>query len=101
LKFLQVLFSISLIPVYRILIAILTLYLTSLTLYLTSLTLYLTSLTLYFYDFDIILDTLTSLFSGHRAPTCDISMSRSFLRSSPVQNYLERVTLYMTQLGKI
>ncbi|XP_053374220.1 anaphase-promoting complex subunit 1-like [Mercenaria mercenaria] len=37
--------------------------------------------------------------SGHRAPTCDISMSRSFCRASPTHNYLERVVLYMTQLG--
>ncbi|XP_052275462.1 anaphase-promoting complex subunit 1-like isoform X2 [Dreissena polymorpha] len=37
--------------------------------------------------------------SGHRAPTCDISMSKSYCRSSPTQNFLERVVLYMTQLG--
>ena len=37
--------------------------------------------------------------SGHRAPTCDISMSRSFCRASPTHNHLERVVLYMTQLG--
>ncbi|XP_052768449.1 anaphase-promoting complex subunit 1-like isoform X2 [Mya arenaria] len=37
--------------------------------------------------------------SGHRAPTCDISMSQSFHRSSPTQNYLERLVLYMTQIG--
>ncbi|WAR18257.1 APC1-like protein [Mya arenaria] len=36
---------------------------------------------------------------GHRAPTCDISMSQSFHRSSPTQNYLERLVLYMTQIG--
>ena len=37
---------------------------------------------------------------GHRAPTCDISMSRSFCRASPTHNHLERVVLYMTQLGE-
>ncbi|CAG2230501.1 APC1 [Mytilus edulis] len=45
----------------------------------------------------------TKIKSGHRAPTCDLSMSRSFSRSFsitvPTASVLERMVLYMTELG--
>ena len=37
--------------------------------------------------------------AGHRVATCDMSMSTSFARTSPTQNYLERVVLHMTHIG--
>jgi hypothetical protein len=40
------------------------------------------------------------LFTGHRAPTCDLSMSRSFSISVPKASIPERMVLYMTELGK-
>lgn len=36
---------------------------------------------------------------GHRAPTCDLSMSRSFSISVPKASIPERMVLYMTELG--
>ncbi|KAK3580765.1 hypothetical protein CHS0354_023054 [Potamilus streckersoni] len=37
--------------------------------------------------------------AGHRAPTVDLSMSRSFCRSSPTENSVERMVLFMIEQG--